>query len=188
MARQAYEEGEAHARHQLEAKVLELEAKLAQLHATDANALRRAHATLSQHIQALSIESAHFPELLAQLETSLLTSTNVAGEAGVLSAVCATAWAVDRCLRMARLQSPSRLLALCAAVAVGWRLLRSSTERVASVMAKNRRTKAALLHDWRAVDERLTLLLQLSQYTPSGGELPTEAAAGTAIGTAAAAE
>lgn len=37
-------------------QVLVLEEKLGALHATDANALRRSHRSLGQHIQALALE------------------------------------------------------------------------------------------------------------------------------------
>jgi len=101
------EGGEPHAvsRAQLlEAKVKELEVKLEQMHVSDVHALRRAHKTLSQHIQALSIESAHVPSLLASFETSMLTPSTIATEAGVLAAISASAWLLDRVFRYTRVQ------------------------------------------------------------------------------------
>ncbi len=107
----------------LQSQVLDLERKLAALHGGDLNHLRRAHATLTQHVRALVLESKvgtqqwqkakhvhvpsfctpqHIDSLISGLEDSVLSTSYVASEISSTAAIAAGAWTTDRLIRMCR--------------------------------------------------------------------------------------
>mmetsp|Transcript_26066 Transcript_26066/g.56917 ORF Transcript_26066/g.56917 Transcript_26066/m.56917 type:complete len:174 (+) Transcript_26066:149-670(+) len=159
----------------LHAQIHALEKKLGDLHCTDVNHLRRAYTTLTQHAQALDIESKHLSNLISELQTSIISAQYVATELTYTSAVVAASYTIDRCLRLARLPSPSLLLAVAATSLVVWRLARTSSRRLLEAMERNKRTKQQLLTDWKVVQQRIAVLAELaradlSKYRKQGGQ------------------
>jgi hypothetical protein len=66
--------------------VLRLQRKLGELHGGDLNALRRAYASLSQHVAALEEEARGMVAELAAFETQFIPPELVAQEVGVQGA------------------------------------------------------------------------------------------------------
>ncbi|KAL6764491.1 hypothetical protein V8C86DRAFT_2476510 [Haematococcus lacustris] len=157
---------------QLRAQLKDLQQKLGDLHCTDVNALRRAYTSLSQHVKALDIESKHIITLMAQIDTQLLTPEYVSQEVGLIASVVSTVWVVDRGLRMMHVQaSPlvTRAMVGAAAALVVWRLMRSSSRRLRQLLQNNAKTKAFLLEDWQAVQQRIQVMLALVDSHKLGG-------------------
>jgi prefoldin subunit 5 len=148
------------------AKIAELEDKLASLHATDLNSLKRANRTLGQHAQALRIESQHLTSAINNFETDVVTLEFAAREGFVLSAVISGSYLVERLITKARFDSPRRMLVLISLGIAGWRLFTATTDRLRRMREKNKATKELLMRDWRLVDDRIGIMNDLVRSTP----------------------
>jgi len=60
-------------------------------------------------------------------------------------------------------QSPSKIIAIVAAAAVSWRVVRSSSRRLVLMLTNNQRVKAQLQHDWRSIAERIVIMAELAK-------------------------
>mmetsp|Transcript_35274 Transcript_35274/g.89259 ORF Transcript_35274/g.89259 Transcript_35274/m.89259 type:complete len:187 (-) Transcript_35274:344-904(-) len=167
----------------LQAQLEELRTRLHDLHCTDVNSLRRAHKTLQQHVQALDIESRHLGNLVAQVDTPVITPEGLAKDIGAVAGIIATTWGIHRglaCIRLPPSKQMTRVMVIGAAALVGWRLLRSGAARLRQVLMRSKSAKAQLLEDWKAVADRIAIMVQLCEQQTA--VTPALAAAGPPAG------
>ena len=162
----AASEGQSSDHESMAAKIAELEDKLASLHATDLNSLKRSNRTLGQHAQALRIESQHLTSAINSFETDVVTLEFAAREGFFLSAVTSGTYLIDRLITKAKFDSPRRMLVLISLGIAGWRLFKATTHRLHRMSETNKAIKELLVRDWRLCDERIGIMNDLVRSTP----------------------
>ncbi|KAK9845940.1 hypothetical protein WJX81_006525 [Elliptochloris bilobata] len=153
----------------LKSEVLRLQKKLGDAHVSDVGALRRAHATLSQHSQALHIEAQGISERISTLDTEVVRPDEVGAELGVLGTVVAAAYTVNHLLRLAPLREAARLgraVWLAGAAYEVYRLANGVLRRLAAFTVHNARRKQQLLDEWRILQARIDMMADLAAWAP----------------------
>lgn len=147
-------------------QVQRLQEKLGDLHATDINSLRRAYKTLTQHVEALDLESKPLASLIQEIETNLMTPTSVANDIGFMASMAAASYTINRVIKLMNIpdiEPVARLATLAGVCLVGWRLVTSTGTRVTRMLLRNRRAKAQLQQEWKNIHQRVEVMVQLAQ-------------------------
>ncbi|KAK9816936.1 hypothetical protein WJX72_007198 [[Myrmecia] bisecta] len=161
----------------LKSEVLRLQKELGELHNSDLNALRRAHATLCQHIQALQEEKAGIQERLAGLNTELITPESIATELGVTGGVIAAVYFAGKLVRQTPFRDINKLQRgtwILGSVYLGWRFVTHSVRRLGFWAWDNHRRKHDLVRQWHTVEDRIEIMSSLTSWGPPAAICPPD--------------
>lgn len=152
----------------LTAEVALLEGKLAALHATDLVALRRANASMVQHVAALAAEAAELDVRLKTLETRIVDPRLVARELAVVAVSAGTAYGLhDILIRERGMPLWVRLAPFVLAGAYSiTHVVANAESRWEGIARRNAARKAELLRQAEALLERIAVMQTLSQPAP----------------------
>ena len=145
-----------------------LEGKLAALHATDLVALRRANASMVQHVAALAAEAAELDVRLKTLETRIVDPRLVARELAVVAVSAGTAYGLhDILIRERGMPLWVRLAPFVLAGAYSiTHVVANAESRWEGIARRNAARKAELLRQAEALLERIAVMQTLSQPAP----------------------
>ncbi|KAL6785229.1 hypothetical protein ACKKBG_A02985 [Auxenochlorella protothecoides x Auxenochlorella symbiontica] len=169
-----------------------LQGKLGQLHGSDLVALRRAYASLSQHVAALEGEWDGTLDAVNRLQTAVVSPEYVAQELGVAGALAVGLTVLQHSLRgVIGRDVLSRGAWLLGAGVVVFRLTGGTLARWLSMVHANILLKRELIQRLRVVDDRIRIMAALQTWAPPAGPAlssdssgePAAAAAGSRHGT-----
>jgi hypothetical protein len=167
----------------LELEVSLLQGKLAVLHATDLVALRRASASLAQHVAALTAEAAELDARLKAIETDVFDARLVAREVAVVAASAGGAYAMHAIL--VREQGMPLWLRLAPFILAGayslTHVVANAESRWEGIARRNKTRKAELLRQAELILQRIDVMRALSQPPPPPPPPPEHVA--VALGT-----
>jgi len=153
----------------LQAQVAALEHKLGVLHTSDANALRRAHASLVQHVEALEAELAGLRPLAGAIQFVAFDASSLAGDATTIGCGLAAGFFGHKIIALEP-AAPFWLRVLPWVVtmsAAAARVVLHNERRMSQQAGSNRITRAALLERLRACEERVAIMRALSMPPPA---------------------
>lgn len=161
---------------ELKEQILRLQKQLGELHGNDVNALLRAQASMTQHIQALKIETKDLERYIKQLDTVLLSPNYVANEMTATTAAVAAVYGLNRALVMMNI--PSKWCGHVTAVAVVGgvayllqRFAKRTSRKLISMLRTNQQTKQKLTKEWRIAQERIKVMSELATALPTQTKL-----------------
>jgi len=167
----------------LEAEVGLLQGKLAVIHGSELMALRRANASMAQHVGALAEEAALLDTRLLALETDVLDVGLIARESAVVAVSAGTAYGLHAVL--VREKGMPLWLRLAPFVVAGAyavaHVVASSERRWEGVARRNALRKAELLRQAEVLASRIDIMRALAQPPPPPQEKPEHVA--VALGT-----
>ena len=125
-----------------------LQRQLGELHATDANALRRAFASMCQHVTSLEVETRGLVADLEGFETETIVPDNVADELGVTASLAVGISLLNRTVisQIPALRLLGRALWLAGGAYVIFRLTGGTLGRVLGAFRRNHDRKRHLRH------------------------------------------
>jgi hypothetical protein len=152
----------------LTAEVAALEGKLAALHATDLVALRRASASMAQHVAALAAEAAELDVRLRSIETSVFDARLAARELAVVAVSAGTAYGLHGILVRERgMPLWVRLAPFVLAAAYSLtHVVANAESRWEGIARRNAARKAELVRQAGVLLERVAVMQALSQPAP----------------------
>ena len=153
---------------ELEAEVALLEGKLAELHGTDLVALRRANASMAQHVTALAAEAAELPARLKAIETSVFDARLAARELAVVAVSAGSAYGLHGILiREKGMPLWVRLapFVLAGAYAIT-HVVANAESRWEGIARRNAARKAELLRQAEVLLQRVEVMQALSLPAP----------------------
>ena len=152
----------------LQAQVDLLSGKLAELHSTDLVALRRAHASLTQHVAALAAEAAELPARLNALETRVFDPRLVSRELAVVAVSAGGAYGLHQILIKEKGMPLWVRLApfvLAGAYSVA-HVVANAESRWEGIARRNAARKAELLRQAEVLLQRIEVMQALAQPPP----------------------
>lgn len=152
----------------LEAEVALLQGKLAALHGSDLNALRRASASMAQHVTALAAEAAELDSRIKAFETNVFDARLFAREAAVVTVSAGGAYGLHAVLvREKGMPLWIRLapFVLAGAYAVT-HVVASAETRWEGMARRNAVRKAELLRQAEVLAQRIDVMRALAQPPP----------------------
>ena len=166
----------------LEAEVALLEGKLATLHATDLVALRRANASMAQHVAALAAEAAELPARLKSIETSVFDARLAARELAVVAVSAGSAYGLHGILiREKGMPLWVRLAPFVLAGAYALtHVVANAESRWEGIARRNAARKAELLRQAELLLQRIDVMQALATPAPP---LPQLGHVAVALGT-----
>ena len=154
----------------LQVQVTALEAKLGEVHCANANSLKRAHASLRQHVDALEAELAQLRPLAGSIAVVFVDCASLTNDAATLAAGVTLGFWGHRLIALEP-AAPFWLRVLPWIVSLGAataRIALANEARFASQTRANKSTRMALLDRLRVCEERVAIMRAL--MSPTGDD------------------